>query len=453
MARPRKWTYPMLQYLEKNMNGDILNDADTQRNPAWKAIFNGLMVTVLTDDYIPPIILAEEDSSQLHIVDGGSRTAALQTFRYGNRKISSTVENSIIPYKKKIITDDNEVIWEDAEFNIRNKTYDQLPPELKKKFDEYQIETVIHEHCDKNQIAMYIKRYNEHSAMNTNQKMFVYIPDYAKKIRKITERPFFLNNSDYSPNEKENGTVERVVIESVMCMFHLNDWNKHGKRNASFLNEKSSDYEFDTLDNNLRRLETIITEDIKGIFNNKDGFIWITLFNNFSKLGLDDTYFSDFIKAFNDGLKDEKIDGKSFSEADKIGSTKDKSVIVNKLHILETLMYKHLHISKKDLEEVSAWNLIKEEINPSITEEDVEQYEEVLDDLTLNVDNTSKLLDEHNHASLVAVIAYSFEYDIDPDDWFIDYFNKNKSYIRNQRDNFKYMKRDLERYVKKGDTK
>ena len=101
MARPRKQTYPLETYLNSNKDGDISNNADTQRKPAWKAIINGLIVTILTDDYIPPIILAEEDNSQLDIVDGGSRTAAFMMYRYGNYKITSSVENSIISYKKK----------------------------------------------------------------------------------------------------------------------------------------------------------------------------------------------------------------------------------------------------------------------------------------------------------------------------------------------------------------
>ena len=95
--RPRKQTYTLDMYLNKNKEGDISNDADTQRKPAWKAIVNGLIVTTLTDDYIPPIILAEEDNTQLHIADGGSRTAALMMFRHGNYKITSSVEDSIIP--------------------------------------------------------------------------------------------------------------------------------------------------------------------------------------------------------------------------------------------------------------------------------------------------------------------------------------------------------------------
>ncbi|MBD5494519.1 MAG: DUF262 domain-containing protein, partial [Lachnospiraceae bacterium] len=87
MARPRKQTYTMDMYLKKNRKGDIDNNADVQRNFVWNnEQINELIVTVLTDDYIPPIILGEEENSKLHIVDGGCRTAALSQFRYGNHK-------------------------------------------------------------------------------------------------------------------------------------------------------------------------------------------------------------------------------------------------------------------------------------------------------------------------------------------------------------------------------
>ena len=114
MARPRKQTYTMSQYLDNVSEGYIKNDADTQRNPAWKAIIDGLSVTILTDDYIPPIILSEEDSGQTKIVDGGSRTAAFQMIKLGNYKIKSTVEDSIIKYKKMIKDNEGNISWDDA---------------------------------------------------------------------------------------------------------------------------------------------------------------------------------------------------------------------------------------------------------------------------------------------------------------------------------------------------
>ena len=98
-------------YLKKIQRRKICNDADVQRNFVWKKEhMNELIVTVLTDDYIPPIILGEEENSQLHIVDGGCRSTALMAFRYGNYKITSSIENSVIPYQKKVADKDRKSV-------------------------------------------------------------------------------------------------------------------------------------------------------------------------------------------------------------------------------------------------------------------------------------------------------------------------------------------------------
>lgn len=445
MARPRRQTYTMSQYLENVREGYISNDADTQRNPAWKAIIDGLAVTVLTDDYIPPIVLCEEDNGQIHIADGGSRTAALIMLGSGNYKIKSSVKNPIIRYKSMSRNENGEIVWTDEEFDVRNKTYDQFPKQLKKKFNEYQIETAIHEHCTKEDLAMYIERYNKHSAMNANQRMFVCLPKFAGKVRKIIDSDFFLNHSNFTDSEKEKGMLERVVEESVMCMFHLDKWKKSGEKISSYLNENATENEFGKFEDNLCRLENIITEDIKDIFNSKDSFVWFTAFNNFLKLGVEDSKFADFLRAFKNDLRNKIVDGKLFDTACKAGSTKDKSVIVTKLHILETLMYEFFNINKSDLDEVSVLDFVKENVNSDVTEEDIEFYSDILDDLTVEVDNDTKLLDEHNRPSLIALIGYACEVERDAmlQDWIKVFFANNSKYILSQKENYEYMKADF----------
>ena len=436
----------MSQYIRNVEDDYISNDADTQRVPEWKAIVDGLAVTILTDDYVPVIILAEEDNGQIHIVDGGSRTAAFRMIRYGNHKIKSSVENPIIQYKAMSKDENGKTVWEDAEFDIRNKTFDQFPKELQKKFDEYQVDTVIHEHCNKEKIAMYIKRYNEHKAMNANQKMFVYLPTFAEKIRDISKRNFFINNCVINDNEKDKGMLERVISETVMNMFHFDKWNKNGKKIATYLNENASEDEFNKLDNNLERLEKIITETTKTLFNSKDCFIWLTLFEKFTQYGLDDAKFGEFLDAFVGGLRNKSVDGKTFDTADEKGSTKDKSVIVDKLHILETLMKEFLHI--EEVEEVKdILKFVKKNVNPYITEEDIELYSDILDGLTLEVDNNTKLLNEDNRPSLLALVGYACKNDIDLDDWIKQWFISNTTYLLDQRKNYEIMKDNLSKYI------
>lgn len=449
MARPRKQTYTMSQYLE-NVNDDyISNDADTQRTPEWKPIVDGLVVTTLTDDYVPVIILAEEDSGQIHIVDGGSRTAAFKMFRYGNYKIKPSVENPVIQYKRMLKDKNGKTIWEDAEFDIRNKTFEQFPKELQKKFDEYQVDTVVHEHCNNEKIAMYIKRYNEHKAMNANQKMFVYLPAFAGKIRDISNRKFFISHCDINDNEKEKGMLERVISESIMCMFHFEKWNKNGKKLAMYLNDNASENEFDKLNNNLKRLENIITDDTKTLFNSKNCFIWLALFEKFTHFGLDDAKFAEFLNAFITGLRNKEVDGKLFDTADETGSTKDRSVIIYKLHILETLMKEYLHIEDK---KITPESFVAEMMGMPVEtiKEEMECYEETLDGLESNaIRDGSKLLDVTNRLSLLAMVAYSYKNDIDLDDWLEEYATNNNTYITDQKRNYNVMLESLKQYQKR----
>lgn len=448
MARPRKQTYTMEMYLKKMKNGDIDNSADTQRNFVWKPEqINGLVRTVLLDDYIPPIILAEEDNTRLHIADGGQRSATLNLFRYGNYKITSTIEDSVISYKKKVKLDDGSYTFEDANCDIKGKTYETLPPELQKIFDEYQLETVIHEHCDSEKTAKYIKIYNQQVSMNNNQKAYTYIYNFACVINKIVENEFFINHSNFTNSEKNKAVVERAIMETIMCMFHFDKWNKNTKKIAQFLNDNANKDEFDALNSNLTRLCNIVTNQTKTLFNSKDCFIWLTLFEKFTQYGLDDIKFSEFLNAFVNGLRNKPVDGKLFDTADESGSTKDKAVILDKLHILETLMKDFLHI--EDKEPLNTEEFIAQNVDIPIEDvmRDMEVYEETLVELEDNtIRDGSKLLKTENRVSLLAMVAYSYKHDVDLDEWMEEYAANHNTYLVDQTKNFLSMVESLHNY-------
>ena len=459
MARPRRQTYPLETYLNYNKDGDISNNADTQRTPAWKSIINGLIVTILTDDYIPPIILAEEENSQLNIVDGGSRTAAIMMYRYGNHKISYSVEGSVISFRKKVKDEKGNIIWEDASFDIKGKTYDQLPDELKKKFNAYQIETVIHENCDKNRIATYIKRYNDHTPMNTNQRAFTYVNKFADRIREIKDSKFFLHCDACSDNDKEKGVIERIIGETVMCINHFGEWSKQANNLFKYINNYSSEREFDILEDYIERLGNIVTEDIKDIFDKKDSFIFLTLFDRFIKLGADDKKFVDFLREFKFHYRRVKKNNKGllFDEIKQNNSTKSKQVIADKLDMLENLMNEFLHKNPEneaDHKEIHTENeyFIADVLHLDLEKviEEMEVYKETLDALTdKTIRDGSKLLDKSNRKSLLAMVAYSYERDVDLDEWLLRYAEKNNMYFPDQKKNFLHMKQNFSQYCKK----
>lgn len=458
MARPRRQTYTLERYLQQIADGDISNDANTQRNFVWsKESINELIVTVLTDDYIPPIILGEKEDSQLVIVDGGQRSSALAAFKSGNYKITSSIADSVIPYKKKEKDEKGKTKWVDSTFDIKNKTYEKLPNELKKKFDEYQIETVIHENCDNYKISKYIKRYNNHTSMNASQKSFTYLYNFADQVKEILKKKFFLDHSAYTESEKIKGIIERVVAETVMCCYYFDDWKKESKQICKFLNENASEEDFVNFSNNLTRLEKIITDDIKDIFNSKESFIFLTLFDKFAKLGKPDIKFAEFLREFKNNLRQSSlnVDGLLYDEIDINTSTKNKTVIVRKMNLLEKLMLNYLKIEESEKEKRLEINkdeilFVSEnvEIEKDNIERDLDFYKESLDCLKENtIKDGSKLLDKENQLSLLAMVAYSYDADIDLDEWMVEYAKNNNTYDTNQKNNFLHMKADLKRFI------
>lgn len=455
MAKIRKESLTMNMYMEYVKDGDIREDADVQRaSGQWtNEQINELIVTVLTDGYIPPIFIGEDFNLQKWLLDGLQRTTSLKMFRYGNYKITSAIRNSIINYREVAkddkgvpVEDENgDYVWNECSFDIKNKTYDELPNELKKQFNRFQIDIVTFEECTMAKMSDLILIYNNHTGMNAAQKSLTYISEFARNVKDIVERPFFIEHSNFTEKEKTKGVVERVVLETIMCMSHLNNWKKQAKQIASYLNANSSKEEFKTLEDNLARLESIITDDIKDLFNSKDSFIWLTFFDRFTKLGVEDDKFTDFLYAFKNGLRNKDVNGQLFDTVDQSGSTKDKSVIKAKLHILETLLHDFLLINKEDLEEVNTLDFVRENVKPDTAEEDIEFYSDMLDDLTLEVDNNTKLLDKHNRPSLIALVGYACENDIDLDEWIKSYFATNVNYILNQRDNFLHMVQNLQK--------
>lgn len=451
MSKPRKQTYALATYLKKVQEKDISNDANVQRSFVWdNNQVSELVITVLNDDYIPPIILCEEENSQIRIADGGQRTAALNIFRYFNRKISPSVENPIVSYKKKTILDNGEIVWEDAEFNVKNKTYDQLPEELKKIFNDYQIETVIHEHCDMHRIANYIKRYNNHVSMNTNQKAFTYLDNFADIVRKMTKMKFFINYSNFTETEKDKGYLERAIVESVMCMNHLNDWKKQTKPICRYLNNYATTAEFERLESNLKRLEAVVTDETKSIFNSKDSFIFLTLFDKFTEMGFRDFRFNEFLINFKNATRNEahNENGKLFDEIDEKLGTKDKTVIMAKLDMLTKLLTEFLGINNDLSEQECVLDFVRDNVSQDVENDDIELYESCFEDYTVGVDNNTVFLECSNHKSLVAITAYAClaEKDTYMEEWLCDYFKRNSDYIKNQQQNYRHMKDDFDKF-------
>ena len=200
MAKIRRQTFTLEMYLKKMKNLDIRADQDVQRMAnQWNSnMASELIISILNDEYVPPIILGMEKNSQSWIIDGLQRSSTLMLFRYGNLKISPSVEEPVIRYKAKardengnvLIDGCGDIVWEDREFDIRRKTFERMPEELQNKFNEFQLETVIHENYSMEQISRLVRRFNFNKGMSIAQKAFTFCDVYARRIREILKRKF-----------------------------------------------------------------------------------------------------------------------------------------------------------------------------------------------------------------------------------------------------------------------
>lgn len=356
----RKQTYSLDQYL-KLMNAEtIRSDQECQRRSGqWTPnMVNELIFTVLTDNYIPPVILGEEiinGITRQWIIDGLQRSITLSMFRYANIRITKNIDEYMVSYQRKILDKDGnikrdengEIMWESVEYDVRNRTYEQLPEELKDRFNGYQIEVAIHQNCDTTEISRLVRKYNNHKAMNQAQKAFTYVDVFAKEIREITENRFFLDVYSGSRQAKINGTIERTVGDIVLLCNYPDKYRKDTKQGFKWLNENGTMDDFRKIDDLLTRLTVSIQLENKALFNRKNTYIFVAAFKAFTESGKEDTEFNGFLQWFiNDG-KNTEIDGKTWDSLDITRSTKDSSVVHGKVDYLVALMEKYFKEIRK----------------------------------------------------------------------------------------------------------
>lgn len=419
---------------------------------------DGLIGTVLKNEDIPYIVICEqifEDVIKNYLIDGIQRITTIYNYRRNVFKLGSKVENPLVEYEV-IKTDENgenlrdengELIREIAVCDIRGKYYKDLPKDLQEAFDEYQIMEVKHLNCSDERIGYEIRRYNHAKNMGASQSGVTYLnSSIAEEVKDITTHTFFRDLGNFTKTEKKNDTCSRVVLETIMVTYFLDKWKSPLKDICSFMNENLNGDMLLTFKRYLDDISGVITNDTKNMFTAKNSFLWLATYHKFTKLGLEPKRFIEFMKEFNENLINKKWNGKTFEEMNK-DSTKKKSLIIKKLQLLEEFMYEFLHISSEDLKEVNILDFIKENVKADATEEDVEFYSDMLDDLTLEVDNDTKLLDEHNRPSLIALVGYACENDIDLDEWIKQWFVANTMYILNQKQNYLHMVQSLQKGV------
>ena len=464
VSKIREESVPNINYLNEVKEGDVSDNQDVQRYFCSDNHFiNGIGVTVLTGDYLPPIILGEiplqDGIVQRYIVDAMQRTSALMKIRYGHYKFTSSIEDDEIEYQTKVLDEngiavkdeENNFVWEKRVFNLKGHTFDDFPDELKKRFDRYQLRVVTHQNCTMEDISRLIRRYNNHKSMGASQKALTWIPTYARKIKNIGEETFFRNVMKFSDTDRKNGNYMQLVCGSVMALFHMDKFKKDAKSANAMLEEYSNNNEFEKVREYLQRIEKCCKDTCKDIFVKKDISTWVVVFDQFTKLNLDDSQFAEFVHAVQSDLHSVEINGVSYDSLDKEPGTTGKKLVQAKINHYTALMYIYFNIDSKTEnnivnEESDIEHLVKNMTNIDVTDEDIQEYRDYIED-TVRV--TSPLYHQCYNA-LLAITAYVYHNDTDQEfaDWIDDYANNTYEFSNDQTVNYKNIKSAFDNYMK-----
>ncbi len=473
------------QYLDDVHTDTIEIDPDVQRDFCWtKESLNNLIASAVSGKiFIPNLILAEGKAENnvkfTYIVDGGNRTEALRRFRYGGHKTNKEIREPIIKYSRKKLDEQGrvmhdqygDVVWEIAEFDLRNKTYEDLPKELKRQFNKCQLAVTIYQDCTLEDSAMLVNIYNNHTAMNTSQKALTYIGKYAKEIRRIKKTSEFLKDCTVlTETEKKNGVWERVISECVMGIYHFEDWKKDPKKMCDYLNSNSSIEEYRKIESYFNRIapfsDKLENRTVANLFTQKDILVWVMAFGKFDKFGIDDKNFGEFLNAF-ENMRNKEVNGVTWKELDTSRNTKDKKLIKNKVDHILYLMKEFFNnedsesSSKEEnveTTEISTEETITEIDNQEISEqdsiligmsdEDVECYDDVLLDI-IKIDSPLYI---KAREALIKLVDYVFQTDSDTEfeSWLKENENELETSLstRTQLEKYINMKKNFDEYVK-----
>jgi len=462
----------------------IRDDHILQRHSGqWKSFAKSELVSdILRGKSLAQVIISEEIKCGIKmqwLIDGKQRCTTLDDYYHDGFPISKNVKNYNITYQvPNLDNEGNEILNEDGfpipkyeTCDIRGKRFSQLPEELQDIFKDRQIPVLYNTNCTKKDIADDIARFNRSRPMNKAQNGWLELDEsFAELVGNISKMHFFqpeFNGSSYTSNNVTSGAIRRIIVESIMVSDFIDDFGDFDKM-CEFLSEEASDSNFTEFYSLVERLTVICnTGNSNKLFNAKDSFLWFGLFSRFVKLGIDDNKFADFMNNF-DTLRSVEIEEVSFdSILEGTKSTKDKGIVIKKLNHLEKLMNQYFNIkSENEIEyEAQEDEFVSNDTDITITEnesfiadvlnmdlnevsENMDIYNEDLDCLTdKTIRDGSKLLDHANRKSLLAMVAYSYEQDVDLDEWMADYTSKNNTYFIDQRKNFNMMLSSFKNYL------
>ena len=486
--------------IEDKQDGELDCEYISQRVPfVWTdEKVNKFYSRVLNNQPIPELIVCEmvipgvNGGKISYLIDGLQRLSYAEAFRENRFPVGKKgAEFTKIRYRKyeydengkKVLDENGRAKFTIEIFDICGKYYKDLPEFLQKRFDKFNVNVTRFFDCTQEMIDYHLRNYNNHEAMSKNQYGITCVSnETSKHIKDISQKHTFMKNNIKCTNKSlKMGMPEEMVSRAIMTMKYIDDWKKESMDVYKFLDANADESDFKHLTFLLDRLAIVCDKGVKELFNTTNFNIWVAAFDKFIDYGMDDTWFVQFMKQFISDLHSKEINGRSYDDVNT-KNTKDKNTVKNKLAVIEDLMKEYLHIEdsveeiteesepetveelpeKSVIAEVTEYSAIgnveiehvegevidndtldfvKECVDKNITDIDVSYYEDDLNTITKDVQ--SKLLDEVNRKSLIAVIAYAYMQDENYEEWFENYFKRVDTYDADQKKNYLNMRNDL----------
>lgn len=439
----------------------INRDYISQRQPfMWsEEQINKFYTRILNNQPIPEIIVCEQivDGQKISfLIDGLQRLSYAELFKNNIRPVKSKgAEFTHIKYKKRVVDENGNIKVVEELFDIVGKKYEDLPEFLQKRFDNFNISVTRFFNCTAEMIDYHIRNYNSHTAMNKVQYSATNASNVTVgNIKELSQKhSFFKDIVKINNKNVKDGSWDEVVGRAIMTTYFLDDWKREVKDVFMFLDENSTTEQFETLKKHLDRLVEMIGDNsLKELFTTGNTHIWLAVYNKFTKLGVDDNKFVDFMRNFVKEIHKKDEDATDFvKNTYKSRQSRDKSVIAGKIDGLYDLLLEFLHISKEDTEEVDYKEFLKASVEDIVDDDDVEMVQITANDISESLDENSWMISEQNYPAWLAIVGLAFRKDMEDRlrEWLPIYI-KNNQFIRNQQKAFLHMKKSFEMYLEKG---
>lgn len=438
----------------------INRDYISQRQPfMWsEEQINKFYARILNNQPIPEIIVCEQvvDEQKISfLIDGLQRLSYAELFKNNIRPVKAKgAEFTHIKYKKRVVDENGNIKVVEELFDIVGKKYEDLPEFLQKRFDSFNVSVTRFFNCTPEMIDYHIRNYNSHTAMNKVQYSATNASNVTiGNIKKLSQKHSFFKDIVKINNKNiKDGSWDEVVGRAIMTTYFLDDWKREVKDVFMFLDENSKTEQFETLKKHLDRLVEMIGDNsLKELFTTGNTHIWLAVYDKFTKLGVDDSKFVDFMRSFVKEIHKKDEDATDFvKNTYKSRQSRDKSVIVGKIDGLYELLCEFLHINKEDVEEINYKEFVKANVE-DIIDSDIEEIQMVANNVSEEVDEDSWMISEQNYPSYLAIVGVAFRKEEEDKlkEWLPIYVKANQ-FIRNQQKAFLHMKESFEMYLKKG---